>query len=133
MKIYGKGTVILPTVFLECDSATEGDLRMLSKHSINLKRKRSSSKTGLNMDGRKFRDTKSDRTSVSSKAESKIDALARMASKEAKMMKRETVFVVEGFVLDDSWSLTEEEWEVVKGLKQKLLLGPPRMSMQRIG
>lgn len=131
-QIYGKGTIILPSILLECDSATtEDDLRLMSRSSI-LKRKRSSSKSGLSLDGRKYRDSKSDRTSASSKTDSKMDALSKRGSKDTKSMKKETTYVVEGFVLDSSWPLVEEEWELVKSLKQKRLLGPPGTSMHRI-
>lgn len=121
-KIYGVGNIILPIVLLECDNIED-----VRKNSSILKQKRSSSKT----DGRKFRDVKSDKLSVSSRTDNKIIEHSSLKD-SGKLLKKETAYTIKGFVLDNSWPLSKEEWEVVRNLKKKRLLGTPAMSLQKI-
>lgn len=38
---------------------------------------------------------------------------------------KHTSYFIEAYVLEDSWPLTEDEWEGVLKLKAKALIGPP--------
>lgn len=134
-KICGNGNIILPSVFLECETAPLQieDEPPPRKSSLNLKRKRSISKSGFPLDGsRKFKETKSDKTSVSSKTDHKSDILTKLASKEGRLHKKETLYTVEGFVLENTWPLSVEEWAVVREWKKRRLVGAPAMSLQKM-
>lgn len=131
-KICGNGNIILPAVFLKCDDlSSESDFQ---KSSTVLKHKRSvlNKSAGHIAEGRKLRETKSDKTSTSSKINSATNSLRRLSSREAKLLKKETTYVIEASVLDNSWPLSRKEWKVVKSLKERALIGKPSMSLQKI-
>lgn len=117
---------MLPVVFL--DNGTTEDLRSVSKQ-FSLKKKQSSSRSGMSMDGsRRHKDSKSDRTSVSSKPGGRLKG---SISKEDRSMRNEMMYKLEAFVLEDSWPLTAQEWMAVKGWKKMQLLHP-EASLQKI-
>lgn len=123
-KICGQGNIILPAIFFECDNAT-AEVIEERRATLLLKNKGSSTKNLLQFQssGKKTKEGKTDRASIVS---NKQDMMARLSVKDSgKLLKKDTVYTVEGFVLEDSWPLTVEEWEVVKGLKKKKLVGPP--------
>lgn len=125
-KICGTGNIILPAMFLECENIPmEEDLR---KTTVVSKTKRSGSKNASTVEGKKNKDTKSERTSDSIKTSD----LGRFPFKESKCAKKETTYTVEAYLLKDSWPLTTKEWEVVKTLKKKKLLEAVRTSLIKI-
>lgn len=116
-QICGNGNIILPAIFLECDTVEVED----RKNTLVPKSKRSSTKLVTPLEGKKTRESKSDRASG--------EGPGRISFK---VNKKETVYTIEGFVLEQSWPLTVEEWEVVKKLKEKKLVGASTAPQQKL-
>lgn len=54
-------------------------------------------------------------------SKSSMDLSSANKSRSNNSLKSETTYVVEAFVLENSWPLTEKEWEVVHSYKQNKL------------
>lgn len=123
-EIQGVGSVVLPTLILELDAAYL-DQSVHSKLSLTGKHRRSKSRSSsmTAVHSNIMKKNKSDRASTGGSIRSyKMEGSVRKLHKERKMEYKDAVYVVEGFVENNSWPLTKQEWDMVEKLRDKELL-----------
>lgn len=125
-EITGTTNVVLPLVQLVCDPKTESQTpENLSHQKVYTVPSKISFKKFPNKQS--IIRIKSEMSTISKTTMSKTSSLriSSMSSKSlAESIYKETEFIVEAYVLDDSWPLTKEEWDVVETAKKKKLVRP---------
>lgn len=111
-EIVGNQSVILPNVMLKYVPVIE------SEDAISVSPKTSMSKSSAIIHSKGSRRSVRSLDKLSgSKRTSKESQKSQESPKEVRY--KDTTYLVEGFVIGNSWPLTETEWDVVEGIKSK--------------
>lgn len=138
-EIYGIQNVILPAITLKHMEIVDRPAEVQSTSSSSLTTKIRKASIARSRSGSLTRTSTSSSIKRGDKNSDKINhdkhspkgSIAslkrrRSVSIETESIKyKDTVYIVEAFVLDDSWPLTKQEWDVVEEIKKQALLGRP--------